>query len=339
MVDFFLDQNELKKEYDKHLEAWESLKAEGVFILERALKHNGIKFHNISSRVKEFKSLCDKAVNKEEINPVGAFKDLVGIRVVCLLLSDIDRISKVIDDEFDVVDKDDKIKGGSASDFGYMSYHVIVKMKPEYAGPRYDLIKDIPFEIQIRTIAMDAWAATSHYLSYKSDVDIPKELKKDFYALSGLFYVADTHFEMFFKEIQVERKAIGKKAKLKNGLLEYEINYETLRAYLMEKYPDRIESETVFEKSLSECVEELTSAGYLRISQLEEILKKTQKAFLQFEKDTPPHGDQVQKYSVIGILRISLFIYDDDYVVSAHARNKAMSLSSYKKYKKYIEED
>ncbi len=60
-------------------------------------------------------------------------------------------------------------------------------MKRDYKGPRYDTIVGMPFEIQVRTILMDAWANVSHYLAYKSDIDVPINLQRDFYALGGLF--------------------------------------------------------------------------------------------------------------------------------------------------------
>ena len=61
----------------------------------------------------------------------------------------------------------------------------------------------MPFEIQVRTIAQDAWDSVSHYLDYKNN-SIRDELKRDFYALSGLFYVADTHFS-FIKQDKMRR--------------------------------------------------------------------------------------------------------------------------------------
>ena len=69
-------------------------------------------------------------------------------------------------------------------------FTLVAIMRAEYSGPRYDNIAVLPFEIQVRTIAMDAWANVSHHLDYKSDKDVPAELRKDFYALSGLFYLA-----------------------------------------------------------------------------------------------------------------------------------------------------
>jgi len=95
----------------------------------------------------------------------------VGLRVVCLFLSDIERVAKVVKESFEVLEEDNKIEGREISSFGYMSFHFTVQMKRSFSGPRYDAIASIPFEIQVRTIAMDAWATTSHYLDYKSDVD------------------------------------------------------------------------------------------------------------------------------------------------------------------------
>jgi putative GTP pyrophosphokinase len=65
-----------------------------------------------------------------------------------------------------------------------------------HSGPRYDPLKHLRFEVQVRTIVMDAGAAVSHHLDYKGGTSVPSELRKDFYALSGLFYVADQHFEV-----------------------------------------------------------------------------------------------------------------------------------------------
>src|SRR5947208_10717429 len=104
-------------------------------------------------------------------------------------------------------------------------------MKSEYKGPRYDAISGMPFEVQVRTILMDAWANVSHYLDYKGEADVPKPLRRDFYALSGLFYVADSHFEMFFKSSKDSRKQMAKLAsESQSELTEQDINLDSLTA-------------------------------------------------------------------------------------------------------------
>lgn len=58
---------------------------------------------------------------------------------------------------------------------------------------------------------LNAWASISHYLGYKKESDIPAELRRDFNALSGLFYVADTHFAMLKQELT--QYLVGKSSK------------------------------------------------------------------------------------------------------------------------------
>jgi len=74
---------------------------------------------------------------------------------------------------------------------------------------------------------MDAWATVSHYLDYKTDADVPLGLRKDFQALSGLFYLADTHFEMFYgatgrsqqetKDLFIEKPSLAATAAAQSG--------------------------------------------------------------------------------------------------------------------------
>ncbi len=118
----------------------------------------------------------------------------MGFRVICLFLDDLGRIKNIIKDKLNIISEDNKISDTDISIFGYMSLHIKCRLKP---NKNLNNEQDkMPFEIQVRTIAQDAWATISHYLHYKKDSLIPEEMKRDFYALSGLFYVADTHFSL-----------------------------------------------------------------------------------------------------------------------------------------------
>ena len=200
--------------------------------MNETLGTSSVRVHTVSSRIKSFQSFAAKADRNELSDPYAQIRDVVGIRVVCLFISDIQRIGKLIEQAFDVVEQDNKIDGGEVSSFGYMSFHFIVKMKATCSGPRYDAISNRPFEIQVRTIAMDAWAAASHYLDYKSEVDVPSDLRRDFFALSGLFYVADRHFEMFFDARKTAIAEITSTLKQHSPVWDQELNLDSLRAYL-----------------------------------------------------------------------------------------------------------
>jgi len=151
-----MDIETLTHEFEGRMPLYKRLKGEALFILDQALDQSGIKLHSVSSRVKKLDSFLDKAQRKELKNPLNEIHDVVGIRVVCLLLSDISRIGALIRNSFLILGEDNKVEGTEVSSFGYMSVHFIAMMKKEYVGPRYDQIATFPLEIQVRIIAMDA---------------------------------------------------------------------------------------------------------------------------------------------------------------------------------------
>jgi len=178
--------------------------------------------------------------------------------------------------------EDNKISDYEISSFGYLSVHSVAAIKKEYSGPRYDQILDLPFEIQVRTIAMHAWATVSHYLDYKAEMDVPKDLRRDFYALSGLFYVADTHFEMFFKLGQASREKMIKLFEKAKPKLDQTINLDSLTAYLHKKFPDRKHSRP---EHISDLVRDLLKTGHTTIGDIERMVDTGWDAFLLQEKE------------------------------------------------------
>ena len=287
----------LENEFKEKLPKYTKLKNEVQFIINDELENKNIKIHSLTSRIKTFDSLNNKANRKDISNPFKEINDIVGIRVVVLLRSDLEKVENLITNNFDIISKDNKIDDMDTSSFGYMSNHFIVKLKDVYNGPRYNFIKDLVCEIQIRTIAMDAWATISHYLDYKTEHDVPKELKKDFYALSGLFYVADTHFELFYKE-RDESKQNAEKDIIENK--DIEINLDTLSAYLQDKFPDKGASPSEY---ISELLDELYEYKYTFISKLDHDINLSYQAFLKYELEHPPHNEKGQKFHDVGIIR------------------------------------
>ena len=200
-------------QFDANLEKYELLADSVEYELTNGIKSQRIKTHTITYRIKQADSIIAKIRRNKIKHPFEEIHDLVGFRVVCLFLQDLDEIKKVVHEKFEVFEEDDKINDSESNIFGYMSLHLKCRIKPsklkkfhtqgcntsidiKVDESREDKIKDIPFEIQIRTIAQDAWASISHYLDYKKNSVIPDQLKRDFHALSGLFYVADTHFSI-----------------------------------------------------------------------------------------------------------------------------------------------
>jgi putative GTP pyrophosphokinase len=300
----------LEEAYKKQFPLWEKVLHEALFIVNDSLNSSEVRIHSVIHRVKTFKSFSDKAERKQLTNPFDQIRDAVGIRIVCLFISEIERIAELVQDAFEVLDQDNKIDGVDVSSFGYMSFHLIVKMKKSYSGPRYRGIGEMPFEIQIRTIAMDAWAAASHYLDYKSEGDVPSDLRRDFYALSGLFYVADRHFEMFFKSKQAAIAEISKTFEQPTQDRVQELNLDSLTAYLQLRFADRVQSDAA---AVSELLNELRVAGLKSMNEMQEMVDKNFDWFIEREAAKPP-GDPdedeedgtVRRFTSIGVVRIIL---------------------------------
>src|SRR5437764_919542 len=101
-----------RSNFDRMRPVFDRLREEVVFILDRALANADIKFHSLTYRIKSYESLMEKALGQELKNPLREVRDIVGVRVVCLFLSDIERVARVVEGSFDVIEKDNKIEGG-----------------------------------------------------------------------------------------------------------------------------------------------------------------------------------------------------------------------------------
>ena len=131
-------------------------------------------FEHISARVKSEESMREKCRRKElPETPESALfvlKDAIGIRIVCSFQDDVystvNYIRSMVNCE--IVEEKDYIKHAKPN--GYRSYHLILAVQIE----RKDVMGNTPgtfyVEIQIRTIAMDTWAALEHKLKYKKDI-------------------------------------------------------------------------------------------------------------------------------------------------------------------------
>lgn len=194
------DTQDLKLEYDKRHSDLVRLLEHVKLLIQQELEKKKMKFHAIESRVKPFNSFQDKIHRKNIENPFEEMHDLAALRIVCLYLTDLDIIRNLVKKNFDVIKEDNKIIGTKLNVFEYMSWHYDVKLRKPISINSLKEIGGATFEIQVRTVAQDAWASISKHLDHKQDGSFSEKSERDFYALSGLFFVADTHFLMLKKE-------------------------------------------------------------------------------------------------------------------------------------------
>lgn len=157
---------------------------------------------HISTRIKSpasVKNKCDeKSIEYNAKMAIENIKDIIGIRLVTHFIGDVYMIRDAIyhGDTFEVVEEKDYIKNPKHS--GYRSIHMIV-----LADSGDKEIGKIKVEIQIRTIAMDSWAALEHQIKYK------KQIKNDFIISTELKNIAnnimknDIEMEMIKNKIEI----------------------------------------------------------------------------------------------------------------------------------------
>ena len=271
------------------------------FSLGNRLLKDDVKIHELQVRIKTEDSFLQKASDKEcdDISDIG---DLVGCRIVCLFRSDLQRITDILRDEFLVINVDDKVTQHS-SDFGYMSIHCECMLNSEHSGPRYDPIKGLKFEAQVRTIGMHAWASVSHYLEYKGEWDAPEALKKDLNALSALFYVADSQFESLFQHKM--RSAAQAVDNAGNERLNSEpINFETVSAFIDDFIPNRHVSGASY---ISELVKEIVDSGYKDMDEVSDDVRRGYPALVSLEIE------RGREFQSVGVIRMALGMANQSY--------------------------
>jgi putative GTP pyrophosphokinase len=140
-----------------------------------------IPYEHINFRIKSADSTRDKLIRKgyreDAHTALMNLSDIIGIRIVTHFVGDIylilDSLKK--HESFTVIKEKDYI--AKPKENGYRSFHVIINVPFES-----DDIDSINIELQLRTIAMDCWAALEHQMRYKKDVKntslIASELKR-----------------------------------------------------------------------------------------------------------------------------------------------------------------
>ena len=180
---------ELLDAYHAQLPQLEQLAEEASNQLKKALSEQGIQLNTFERRVKTESSLMGKLEKKGyKYHTLSDVTDIVGIRVVTYYTDDVDKVAVIAKNIFDIDWKNsvDKRKH-QLNAFGYLSLHYICYLKK---GP----LRNIPFEIQMRTALQHVWSAIEHDIGYKGAVKLPPEFVRQFSRLAGMLEMADDEF-------------------------------------------------------------------------------------------------------------------------------------------------
>lgn len=168
----------------------EALDEQVSAMLKDSLKQMNIVLNSMEHRVKTERSFIGKLERKgQKYNDISDVTDLVGVRIVTFFTDDVDKVATLVKELFHVDWKNsvDKRKRLDLTSFGYNSLHYVCRMKEG------DL-RDIAFEIQMRTVLQHAWSAMEHDIGYKGAVTMPAEYRRQFSRLAGMLELADDEF-------------------------------------------------------------------------------------------------------------------------------------------------
>ena len=211
-------------------------------LLKSLIDENHIKYHLIESRTKSLESFKEKLLRKEPkySNPIEEMTDLSGIRIIVYYIDDVEKIEKIIKEEF-IIDEQNSIDKRTllkTNEFGYQSVHYVISLsKDRQKLPEWKKYSKFKAEIQIRTVLQHSWASISHELEYKTKFEIPSTLKRKLFRLASLIELADEEFKTARDQHIDLQKIILKGPTFgidKNIEVIKEINLLTLKNYLNE---------------------------------------------------------------------------------------------------------
>lgn len=314
MSDELTNRENLRIKYTESYDKYKTLAMNLKEALKGFLNNAGIDVLDVQYRVKEFESFYEKTQRKGYKEAFDEVEDICGLRIICYYPSDLDKISKLISSEFDMLESTDKADLLEPDRFGYRSIHCIVSIKKEWSNaPNYRGLSGLKAEIQVRTILMHAWADVEHQLAYKKKEHVPPQLRRKLSQLSALFEVADQHLDTLREEREGYKESLipDKKRKIIRFDPSQGLNVDNLQAVLDLHFHNRRRT-----RDVTDLLDELLENG-VTIEEIEDGYYKVKDILLQSEKESfksaavPPGYER--RMTQTGIVRHILDLTHDAY--------------------------
>jgi len=168
----------------------------------------------VTARAKSIERFLEKAAKVEGgvpkyTEPLHQIQDQVGARIITFYLSDIERVSTVVERYYKPIESQTLIPD-SEWEFGYFGRHYVLLVPSDVIEPTMDtaLIPDF-FELQVKTLFQHAWSEANHDLGYKPGERLlrPDQLRRLAFA-SAQAWGADRVFEELFQELDGDRRTL-----------------------------------------------------------------------------------------------------------------------------------
>ena len=163
-------------------------------------------YEHFNYRVKGEESMREKCTRRDlPQTPESALlelKDSIGLRVVCLFIDDVYENASLLKSlpGCSVVQEKDFIKDAKPN--GYRSYHLILDVTADAPDVDGNTPGHYYVEIQLRTIAMDTWAALEHELKYKKNIANPELITRELHRCANELASCDVSMQTLKKIIR-----------------------------------------------------------------------------------------------------------------------------------------
>ena len=140
-------------------------------------------FEHLACRVKSEESMREKlemrGLEPTAYQALRGVRDSIGIRVVTLFIDDVYETVRCLRSvpEYEIVEEKDYIL--KAKENGYRSYHLILSVPSDAPDADGKVPGRFFVEVQLRTIAMDTWAALEHEMKYKKSIADPELISQE----------------------------------------------------------------------------------------------------------------------------------------------------------------
>ncbi len=142
------------------------------------------------------------AVSATPVHALRDMTDAIGIRIVCLFIDDVYENAALLRSlpNCTVVREKDYIRAAKPN--GYRSYHMVLDVETELPDVEGNIPGHYFAEVQLRTIAMDTWAALEHELKYKKTIANPELVSQELHRCANELAACDVSMQTLRKLIR-----------------------------------------------------------------------------------------------------------------------------------------
>lgn len=315
------DADAYVKEFESKREFLKDFSLQLKSTIQNILDAEELKYFAVECRIKAPESLRQKLIDStKEIKGLEDVQDLVGVRIITYVSSDIEKMRKMLRGNFDIQEEEGVEQRLGINMVGYRAHHMAIRLPPQRLQlPEYRKFEGVIAELQICTILQHAWAQIEHDQIYKPTSVLPDSIKRSFSLLAGTLELADNEFNRISNEIGAYQSAVDEQTK--KGELDIRIDSISLRKFFDTKFKSWKNVRPIFgpaDDITEKIISELNLMGITTLRELDAIIPKDYKTVLEAQNEHKNYA---------GIARSLMLVHDAEKYISKAWRNGWHSIS------------